>query len=280
MTELQGKAKAAIDDVIKKLKTGNLSPVVQYVGIKRAAGDTGDLPSDNWSAGNQVLAYATTGCGFDQRGFNQWKSAGRRVKKGAKAGYILVPITRKFQKENPDTGQMEDKQFLAGFKAVAVFARRDTVTASGADDYQEPTYEPENPPEFIEVAKAWNLRVQYTPDLGSAWGSYHITDGEIQLATHEDTVFFHELAHAGHHRVDGKINGGQDPKQETVAEFSACVLKAHCGLGDVTGRAWQYISGYNKDPLRAILACLTKSAEVINLILDTADKIEAEKVAA
>ena len=48
-----------------------------------------------------------------------------------------------------------------------------------------------------------------------------------------------------------------------------------------SGKAWSYISGYNpKNTLAALLGCLSKASEVIGLILDTADRLQAEKVAA
>jgi len=38
---------------------------------------------------------------------------------------------------------------------------------------------------------------------------------EIALATVEEGVFFHELAHAAHEKVNGLLKTGQDALQET-----------------------------------------------------------------
>ena len=51
-------------------------------------------------------------------GFHDWRKVGRSVAKGAKAVYVLAPMTRK-----DDTGESE----LTGFRAVPVFDISDTV---------------------------------------------------------------------------------------------------------------------------------------------------------
>lgn len=109
--KLSEKAQAAVDGVIRRFETGDLSPIVNYIRIKRAVGDTG-LPSDSWSFGNQILAFLSTGS-EDARGFNQWKAVGRKVKKGARAGYIFIPCSRTVEDER--TGK--EKVVVYGFKA-------------------------------------------------------------------------------------------------------------------------------------------------------------------
>jgi hypothetical protein len=202
--KLSEKAQAAVDGVIAKFEAGDLSPLIKYIKIKRAAGDQG-LPSDSWSFGNQALAYLSTGS-EDARGFNQWKAVGRKVKKGAKAGYIFIPCTRKVE----DVATGEDKFVVYGFKSCPVFGRQDTVKADGVDDYIEPDYGPAEPPPFVGVAKAWNLPVVYSPHVRqSYWGAYYHS-GKIELITHDESVFFHELAHAAHHRIDGADHAGEN----------------------------------------------------------------------
>ena len=50
-------------------------------------------PSENWSATNQrlMLCAGTE----DARGYQQWRKAGRQVRKGSKAIRIFVPRKRK-----------------------------------------------------------------------------------------------------------------------------------------------------------------------------------------
>ena len=88
---------------------------------------------------------------------------------------------------------------------------------------------------------------------------------EITLGTHDPEVFFHELAHAAHARIDG-LRPGQHTDQETIAEFTAAVLMALYGLGDRTGNAWRYIQSYSKDPLTAIQRALSTVEKVLILL--------------
>ncbi len=62
----------------------------------------------------------------DARGFNQWREAGRYVKKGSKAFYILAPMFKKIREEKVSSGEITEKEILAGFRAVAVFRFEDT----------------------------------------------------------------------------------------------------------------------------------------------------------
>jgi len=50
-------------------------------------------PSDAWSFFNRLIMLMNNT--EDARGFRQWQKVGRRVKKGAKAFYILAPIRKK-----------------------------------------------------------------------------------------------------------------------------------------------------------------------------------------
>src|SRR5659263_707122 len=81
-----------------------------------------DVPADKWSFLNRLLMYYNGT--DDARGFNQWKQAGRYIKKGSKAFYILAPMFKKITEEKTlESGEIvrEEKQILAGFRAVPVF---------------------------------------------------------------------------------------------------------------------------------------------------------------
>ena len=57
-------------------------------------------PSDLWSMGNKILMmFSNT---TDARGFRQWQSVGRHVKKGARAIYILGPCLAVIRKEDAE----------------------------------------------------------------------------------------------------------------------------------------------------------------------------------
>ncbi len=68
-------------------------------------------------------------------------------------------------------------------------------------------------------------------------------------------------------RIDGKLKGGQQIDQETIAEFTTAVLMDFYGLGDHTGNAWKYISQYAGDPLVAITKALGTVEKVLGVLL-------------
>ena len=100
--------------------------------------------------------------------------------------------------------------------------------------------------------------------------------GKIDLATHEEAVWFHELAHAAHHRT-GDLEGSSKAKREGVAEFSASVLMALYGKRDHSGNALKYIERYYpKDTLRALYGILNDCRRVIDVILAEANRLHAQ----
>ena len=105
------------------------------------------------------------------------------------------------------------------------------------------------------------------------YGAYSKTRKEISLATSEESVFFHELAHAGHEKIKGDLKSGQDPFQEIVAELSAQALCRLVGkqAADSIGNSFKYIERYaeklNMSPISACMRVMNETEKVINLIL-------------
>ena len=68
-------------------------------------------------------------------------------------------------------------------------------------------------PDFplIERAEEWGISVKAVPGNYRYYGYYQPGRNEIALATPEESVFFHELAHAAHEKVKGALKPGQDP---------------------------------------------------------------------
>ena len=193
--------------------------------------------------------------------YRQWREVGRHVKKGATAFYIFAP---RMKKEKNEKG--EEETALIGFLEVPVFKVEDTE--GDPLDYEE-TGIKEFP--LMERAQEWGLSVNAVPGNGRYWGAYNGRD--IKLATKEECVFFHELAHHGHKLVIGELKPGQDWKQEIVAELSAEALCRIVGLKkETTGNSYQYIERYAKEAgLRPVMACLlvlTETEKVLKLILE------------
>src|SRR3990172_11779155 len=83
--------KEAMETLLKIFNEDNLEKAA------RAVFRGGDIPADKWSFLNRVLMYLNET--EDARGFRQWKQAGRYVKKGSKAFYILAPMLKKITAE-------------------------------------------------------------------------------------------------------------------------------------------------------------------------------------
>ncbi|MCP4540467.1 MAG: M48 family peptidase [Chloroflexi bacterium] len=254
--KLSTKAQVSLDRVIEQFKAGDLSPVVEIARLHRK-GDP--VPFDKWSFCNRIMAYVQTGS-TDLRGYNQWRSVGRQVKKGSCAAFILAP---RFKKEQDDKTGKESQQMI-GFLSIAVFPYHSTQ----GEPLPEHDYEPRQLPPLADVAARLNVAVTWQPLPPDRLGQWNGKD-QIDVGTHDTSTFFHELAHAAHTQIDGpKKKRGQDPRRETIADFTACVLMHLYGLGDRTGNTWRYIAGYHKDPLIAIMKALAMVEQVLALILD------------
>ena len=248
--KLSDNAQAALDTVVQRFKAGDLSPIVELAAI--APDPSNIVPFDKWSFSNKIMAYLQTGT-TDCRGFRQWQGAGRQVRKGEKAAYILGPITVKREEDG------EDVLHCVGFKGIAVFADHQT----DGDALPDRNLTPADLPPLHDVAETLGIAVRWAPKMGSAWGSAATDGTRVLLSSYDAPVFFHELAHSIHARINGGLQGGQRADQETVAELTAAVLSQLYGV-DWSGNAWTYISGYNSsDPLAAITAALGTVGQVL-----------------
>jgi hypothetical protein len=243
------RAPAALEEVLGLFESGDLPSMVARTVIARQESDS---PIAYWSLGNQLLALLAGTS--DARGYRQWQEAGRHVVKGSRAFHILGPSTRKVEDE--ESG--EAKTIVLGFHPIPVFRYEDTE----GFPLQTPDYDPPAPPPLADVASRWGIPVTYAPNVGQSWlglyrhsfgagareaveddwteGAVRVTES-IMLASHDEQVFFHELAHAAHQRAlakDGKdLSGEPTKRKELVAELTAAVLGRLHGLtlGDL---AW------------------------------------------
>lgn len=254
--QLSDNAKVAMNKIVDRFKSGDIGPLIEVIRLRR---DKNDTPFGAWSLSNQLLAFMQTG-ETDCRGFRQWEQVGRKVKKGAKAAYILGPLMRKITDQT--TG--EERMLLYGFRGISVFP----LSMTEGDELVEADYKPTEFPPLIHVAEIMGISVKYQP-TGAAYGWYSGKPGheQIVLGTWDYGTFFHELAHAAHNRIE-KLKGGQDVDQEVIAEFTACVLQQLYGI-DYTGNAWQYIRSYAPtDPLKAVVRCLSTIEKVLAVIFE------------
>lgn len=251
------KVTQVLNTIVENFKTGNIPKAVSFATFPIL-----DVPSSNWSFTNRFLMFISGTA--DARGFRQWKQAKRKVKKGAKAIYILAPC---FKKEI-DEKSGEEREVLKFFTPIPVFKVEDTTG-------QELNYQSIKVPNLplMDKAKEWGISVKAIPGNYQYYGDYIAGKNEIALATPEEIVFFHELAHAGHDKIKNGLKDVQDPFQEIVAELSAQALCQLVGKNpiDTAGNSFQYIERYAKKlKMSVYFACLhvlSETEKVLNLIL-------------
>ncbi len=250
---MNDRVKTVLNIIVEKFKSGDIPEA-----IAMASYPIPDLPSSKWSFLNRTIMFLSGTC--DARGYRQWH---RWVKKGAKAIHIIVPC---FAKTVDEAG--EETEHLRYFKATPVFMAEHT---DGEPlDYQDIDL-PDLP--LVERAEQWGVSVKAVPGNYLYRGYYSSDRMEIGLATPEEKVFFHELAHAGHEKIKGSLESGQDPLQEIVAELSAQALCRLVGKqsSDTTGNSFNYIERYAKklkmSPHAACLKVLGETEKVLDLIL-------------
>jgi len=146
-------------------------------------------------------------------------------------------------------------------------------------DYQKIEL-PELP--LMEVAKEWGISVKAIPGNYRYYGYFSQDKREIALSTEEESVFFHEFAHAAHQRILGELKKGQDWKQEIVAELAAVTLCRLIGkTSNHLGNSYQYIERYAKDAnLTAWQGCIkvmSDTEKVLDLIIGWKSRKELEK---
>jgi len=259
------------ENVIRAFESGTLVETYQIRYLRR--GKT-DRPSGSWSFMNQM--FMLFGGTQDARGMAQWRNVGRRVKAGSRAVWILAPIRRSFRVEHesidPATGErtvtQETRQALVGFKGLPVFRLEDTegdpLPLPGAE------HAPAEPPPLADVAASLGLRVRYAGGTSGYYGYYSGRESLIHLKTHDNGVWWHELAHAMDDRLHGPLKGGQDSMQEIVAETSAAILARMYGHEPYIGRAAAYVRGYAHGDMKRVWSLVARICRVVEGILDMA----------
>ena len=264
------KVKDTLNKIIDRFQSGDIPKAVAYSMFPFP-----EVPSAKWSLTNRTLMFLSGT--MDARGIRQWNAVNRRVNRGTKAFYILVPYMKHIE---DDLGEQRHK--LMGFGVCPVFRVEDT-------DGEPLEYENIKVPDFplIDRAKQFGVSVKAVPGNFNYFGYYAPGQKVIAVATAAESVFFHELSHAAHHILNCGILTGQDPIQEIVAELSAQALALICGktAEDFSGNGYRYIERYSrKAGLTVPTACLKVLAEtekVLNLVLTgKADKSDEYREAA
>lgn len=257
-----------LNTIIEKFENNDIPAAIAYSMFPIP-----NIPSSKWSLLNRLTMFLAGT--QDARGFKQWQEVNRYVKKGSKAFHILVPRIKKV--EDGETG--EETQILKGFICGAVFRLEDT-------DGEPLSYMQVELPQLplIQKAEEWGINVKAIPGNYSYYGYYTPTNKQISLATTDECVFFHELAHAAHEKIKGTLEKGQDPLQEIVAELTAQALCRLVGKQpqNTLGNSYKYIQTYaEKLNITAYTACmkvLSDTEKVLDLILKEGGNCDAETI--
>lgn len=126
---------------------------------------------------------------------------------------------------------------------------------------------------LLEIAEEWGINTIPVGSGDGFLGCFAPDQQVISLASPEESIFFHELSHAAHHKLK-PLKNGQQWDQEIVAELSAAVL---CHLVGKTpenpGKHFHYIERYaqkaGKEPIKACLEVFSDTEQVLNLILNS-----------
>lgn len=250
---------------------------------------------NRWSANNRLLAMVQMwqrGKTMDElgqlhmMGFRQWEKHNRKVSKGAKAVWILAPITRTITDEDDDGNETTRKR-VVGFKGVPVFDVSDTsgeplATAPVASAPGEAT------PGTVEglrnrvAAAGYEYEETEIPDCvpergEGTLGYTHpatkkvVVDSRLTSAQKASTIA-HELGHIHCGHVDGDYDDYRRHRgrYETEAETVAYLVNRSRGMSSSQVNAFSpgYIAGWSKGDRKVMHAAIDKATKAYNKIID------------
>ena len=284
--KLQGHAQEVTNLIVARFEEGNVGQALADVFINHSP----HKPSSQWSWRNRFI-MALLGQTADARGMKQWRNAGRKVRKGAKAFHILAPVIIKTEEERD--GAQVTIQKLIGFKTVPVFAIEATEVFD-EELWEKSRQLTEDVKHFLDelplrqVAEAWGLEIGvYKGGNGKAKGSY--TPGKaVNLGTKNLATWAHELIHAADDKL-GNLGRYDTAKlraeAEVVAELGGAtllIMMGHEQEADLGG-AWEYVKGWSEnDRDKAIRNCMLlidRVCSAVDLIVNEYNTL-AEKEAA
>lgn len=276
--KMYGKSEECFNSILSAFERGEIPGKLSQIFIHRCD----DIPCNRWSMNNQLLTaiHGTS----DARGFNQWKEAGRKVKKGGKAFSILMPLF--FKEKNEETGK--ESSILYGFKSIPVFAIEETEVFD-AEIWEKAKKVDENAENWLknlplkEVADAWNIDINsYNGKEGSALGYYKYNPifggGTIALGVQNLSTWAHELNHVADHK--NSLDTDNRRESEIIAEMGGAVLLEALGYTQEADRggAWEYITSWSHETKeKTITICnrlTTRICKNVDLIIKTAQEIQ------
>lgn len=294
-------AKDTLKNQIEFLSTGdNLVNSIAQIEFLKDPND--DRPCWNWTLRNRLLM--TNRGSFDSRNENVWKNLGRhpidwskkiiilrpnlmhlhKVDKGliVKSGRTFKCRTCNHEFQNLSLG-IADKTILVipkGFMPQTVY---DVSNTYGKE--LENTYTPKKLPALFGLAEVLGIKVQYLSDPTMKNNSHGFVMGNnnaMVLQVDNPKVFYHELAHKIDQKInlDGKLKGGQDPKQEIVAELTASVLEKMYEEENTGKFSFEYIAMYaekqKKTVDQSISQILPRVEKILKWVMEESEKLNVQ----
>ena len=245
-----------------------------------------------WSANNRILAAVQMlqrGESLEDlhmMGFRQWEKFNRKVSKGAKAVWILAPITRKVVDEAAD-GTSTEVQRVVGFKGVPVFNVSDT---HGEPLPASPTRPAPGAatPGTLEGLRARVGQAGYSyeeteipgcrPATGDGTLGYTdpqtkriVVDSRLTEAQKASTIA-HELGHVHCGHVDRDYSEYQRHRgqMETEAEMTAYLVNRSRGMTRAQVDAFSpgYIAGWSRGNPAVMHQAIDKATRAFNKITE------------
>jgi len=283
--EIMKNVKAALVDLAKRTdETKNSKELLDYLAFSARASIR------RYSLNNTWLIYIQKREATYVRGFKQWLSEGRHVRKGERGILILAPLTKTITRKvkvpktddkgeivkDPLTGETlyeekeEREQVITWFKPVYVFDISQTEGTPIAILEIVKVSEHEKATEILarlsDLAKRQGYVIKYKEmqqgHYGQASANKVITLSLSMTETQKIAVILHEYAHERLHFKDQKITHSQ---AETEAEAVAYVV---CKVLGINLNSETYLAIHNKDT-EQIIKAYERIQTVVKEILDS-----------
>ena len=285
------KGDARVKEMLGDLET-SVKAIVESGQLQRWLDAAASNGLARWSANNRLLAAVQmlqrgeSLEGLHLMGFRQWEKFNRKVSKGAKAVWILAPITRRVTEEDADGNDRESSR-VVGFKGVPVFNISDTSGEPLASAPVKPA-PGEATPGTLEGLRDRVAQAGYSyeeieiPDCRPATGEGTlgytdpktkriVVDARLNGAQKASTIA-HELGHVHAGHVDGDYEEYRRHRGRMETEAEACAYMVNRSRGMTRDQTDSfspgYIAGWSRGDAKVMHSAMDKAVKAYNKIMD------------
>ena len=267
----------AVQRIMKMIESEKFPDQLMIECIRRAPDDESP-PCWSYSLLNRLIV-AFSGS-QDVRGMKTWNKLGAKIRAGSHAVKILAPLVKTRVVTDPDTGEDEKRQILAGFRWANVYRYEDLDNPPNMKIHD---YTPKEIVPFEEVCRKMGLDVRFRP-LTGCYGYYSPGKGEIVLGVNSGVgtviTITHELSHHAQHLLNMEGSRSNDVL-EASAELAAQVLCQIYGFTGTEKQSAEYVKaflhvrdGEPKEVLKKIGEILADVEAIVNKIISVKEMIQ------